>query len=172
MVQHREQAMPLPGEDLELRVGDHLDPLLQKLDTRKGIAVAAHEKDGAAYLLEVSGAQLVGESRPVKRIGKEDEAGEVRFDRGHACHPASVRLATTDYITTRLLDEDLNSTLRVALRQVNRQRVEASALETDHVRLHRCSGARRSVTEDDPHADSLVEKVDELDTATAQRCSS
>jgi hypothetical protein len=85
----------------------------------------------------------------VKRIRKEDEAGEVRLDRSHACHPASVRLATSDYITTRLRDEDLDSALRIALRQVDGQRIDASALETDHVRLHRCSGARGSVTEDD-----------------------
>ena len=108
----------------------------------------------------MSGAQLVGESGPVQRIGKEDEAGEVRLDRGHACHPASVRLAATDYITTRVLHEDLDRTLRIALRQVDGQRVDAPALETGDVRLHRCSGARRSVTEDDSH-DSLVEKVDE-----------
>src|SRR5260370_37658248 len=101
--------MPLPREDLELRVGDHLDPFLQEVDAGKGIAVAAHEQDGAAYLLEVSCAELVRESRPVQRIGKEDEAGEVRLDRGHACHPASVRLATTDYVQTRMLHKDRNS---------------------------------------------------------------
>src|SRR5712691_640241 len=172
MVQHREQAVPLPREDLELRVGDHLYPLLQEVDAGKRIAVAAHEKDGAADLLEVIGSQLLGESRPVQRIGKEDEAGEVRLDRSHACHAASVGLATTDYIATRLLDKDLDCALRVALRQVDGQCIEASMLETNDVRLHRCSGARGSVTENDFHVDSLVDKVDELSTATAQTCSS
>src|SRR2546423_10367509 len=142
--------MPLPRKDLELGVGDHLDPLFQEVDARKRIAVSAHEEDGAADLLEVSGSKLVWESGPVQRIRKEDETGEVHLDRGHACHPASVGLAATDDITTRLLDEDLHRTLRVALRQVDGQRVDASALETDHVRLHRRSVARRSMTADDP----------------------
>ena len=92
--------MPLPREDLELGVGHDLDPLLQQVDACERIAVAAHEEDGAVDLLEVVGSQLVGESRPVQRIGKEDEAGEVRLDRGHAGHPASVGLAATDHVAT------------------------------------------------------------------------
>src|SRR5207245_7017571 len=107
LVEHREQAVALALEDLQSRVGNELDLFFQQVDAREGIAIAAHEEGRALDAREVFGAELVGESRTVERIGEEDEAAEVRLDGGHARDATTERLASADHVVTaaRGLDE-------------------------------------------------------------------
>jgi hypothetical protein len=97
----------------------------------------------------VLGAKLIGKTGPVKRIREEDEASEVRLDRGHARDPASKRLTAAYHLMspTRSLDEDGDRSLGAAAGQVDSHRIDAARLESDDVGLHRRGVAGRAVAE-------------------------
>src|SRR5256885_2957827 len=153
LVEDFEQTVALALENHQSSVRNELDLLLQQLETREWVAVAAEKQCRAANLAPVLRAQLVGEAWTVQRIRKKDQAAEVRIDRGHARDPSTKGLTTTDDVMspTRGLDEDRHCFFRATARKIDRDRIDSSSFETHDVGFHRRRGARCSMTEDDSH---------------------
>jgi len=143
----------LAREDLEARVRNELHRVAQQVEAGERIAIAAHEEHGTADLAEVSGTELVGVARSMQRIREKDQPAEVRLDGGNARNAPAERLpASNNFVTAASsLDEDWDRALGLSLGQIDRNRMDAASLEADDVGLHRRSGARRAVTEDDSH---------------------
>src|SRR5712691_9333738 len=98
LVEDREQAVALALEDLEPGVRHELHRSFQQVDARERIAVAAHEEGRTADQRQVLCTELVGEAGTMQWIREEDQAAELRFDRGHARDTPAERLAASDHI--------------------------------------------------------------------------
>src|SRR5258708_6804580 len=101
MVEYRDRGVDLTFETHEPRVGDELDLLPQQIETRKRIAIAAHEERRALDPREVLGAQLIGKAGAVKVIRKKDQAAEVRLAGGHARHSTAEGFPASEPLTSR-----------------------------------------------------------------------